>query len=309
MLCKLPVPLLAVGIMVLDWSLLGRRQPASDGRRILLVAALTVLLCALWVGFMAAVTRLDYLRSLWDYVPARIVKPFHSTHRHGPGFYLGTLTADFGLWLLGLVPAAASLGQARRTGDARRARCLGFLFLWTAVVLAAFSVSVSKLQWYVYPLYPALALLVAHGAWRYRPRTRIARTALGLVLAGFVGARLARAVRTAAEDTKVIEMDRFARYARGLAGAEVWIDEALRPWVLFREWNYYYAARLPTRWVAPGSPPGPGSCVFLLTPRPEAFSTGGDPYAQSRVQLSRVTPEEASTFIVDLCRGRLPSDW
>src|SRR4029453_18341880 len=141
------------------------------------------------------------------------------------GFYVGTVAADFGLWLLGLVPAATSLWRARRDGDAPRARCLALLFLWTGVVLVAFSASVSKNAWYVYPLYPALALLVAHGAWRYRPRARSLQLARGLVLTGFGVARLPPAARASAEDTKVIEMDRFARYARGLAGAEVWIDE------------------------------------------------------------------------------------
>jgi 4-amino-4-deoxy-L-arabinose transferase-like glycosyltransferase len=310
MLCKWPVPLLAVAIMALDWAVLGRREPASAGRGLLLVLILTMVACLPWVISMTAVTGFPYLEALWFYDVARISRPLHPSHLHGLGFYFTTLFADFGFWPVLLLPAAGSLWVATRSGDRERARGLAFLFVWAGLILGAFSVPVSKLPWYVYPLYPALTLLVARGAFVLWPRRASARIALALLLGGLLAYRLADAARTSAHDTRVIEMHRFARYAHRLSGANVWIDEALKLWLSFREWNYYYANSLPVRWVAPPLPPAPrDGCVFLVTARPDEFLPDSAPYEHSLVRVANLAPEEAPIAIVDLCTGRLPSDW
>jgi 4-amino-4-deoxy-L-arabinose transferase-like glycosyltransferase len=83
-----------------------------------------------------------------------------------------------GWWLVGPVLLAAAW-QVARTGDRR----LGVLLLWVGVLAGFYSVASTKLPWYVLPVQPAVALLLAHRIRSLTPHHLGVQTA---VLAGTV---------------------------------------------------------------------------------------------------------------------------
>jgi len=102
-----------------------------------------------------------------------------SRHLLGPFFYLGSLLKGFYPWGFFYPPAllfGLGLALRRKTPIQTRTPIL-FLLLWVLIVLGGFSVSRYKSDWYIYPLYPALALLMANFAhalmglsWSFRKK-------------------------------------------------------------------------------------------------------------------------------------------
>ena len=103
--------------------------------------------------------------------------------------YLLWLAQGFHLWTIPLALGAVwglwSMLRRPRSLDAR-------VTLWLLGILVPFSLAVSKLPWYIYPLYPAAALLTARALtpweiWRSeRPRWRGAAALIAVLLAGFM---------------------------------------------------------------------------------------------------------------------------
>lgn len=65
------------------------------------------------------------------------------------------------LWFLALLPAII-FGFYRLVRNRVDREKLLFIFIWSLTILAVFSVSKSKLVWYIIPIYPALALIVGY---------------------------------------------------------------------------------------------------------------------------------------------------
>ncbi len=109
----------------------------------------------------------------------RFATGLDSGHLHGPFFYAGVIWRDFGPWLL-FAPFAFVGAQRRGTSFAT-----AHLAAWCALLASIASLSVSKLPWYLYPIYPPLALVIAVGAWSLVRMTtlRVVRAGLGLGLA------------------------------------------------------------------------------------------------------------------------------
>lgn len=91
--------------------------------------------------------------TLVDHIFRRVTEP--RSHQRGPFYFLTTFPIHFFPWIL-LLPAAWLAGR-RRADDPTAAACA-----WTVLIgLAAFSVSGSKRELYILPLFPFAAILVA----------------------------------------------------------------------------------------------------------------------------------------------------
>lgn len=195
------------------------------------------------VALVAAVFFLPYVAAVQDWTGGRFGPRFYRDvvvratealdphHVHGPLFYLRQLGSELGPWLLAALPALAALvaptsGRCR-VGERERTALL-LCGLWVATLLLVLNLSTSKLAWYLYPAYPALALFLAGGVgvtarWVARRRPAgpagLAGAVLGAALATLALAGIWHRVdrleeRIAAEPPD----DRVVRYARAMAG-------------------------------------------------------------------------------------------
>lgn len=79
----------------------------------------------------------------------------------GHFFYVSVLLADFFPWSFYLVPAAVVGYRLYRGRAGEHARVI-FLLVWIAFMLTFFSLARNKQEYYLLPLYPAAAALIAH---------------------------------------------------------------------------------------------------------------------------------------------------
>lgn len=128
-------------------------------------------------------------------------------HLKGAWFYPRVLYDSFGAWLLALPLSVWAIFANRTPGPGGLLARL--LFCWTAVVLIATSLSVSKLTWYVYPSFAPLAILIVLGlrqgvacARRLLPRP-VAAVATALLIAVPSAISLARAVNAVGAPPRV----------------------------------------------------------------------------------------------------------
>ena len=169
-------------------------RPAAPWSHLALSLVLPLVYAAYLVSWVGGQGLLERLR---QDVLVRTTSGLDPGHLHGPLYYFGRLGFDWAWWLLLLVPVLLLLAgrlppavDAPRAPAARRAAIL--LALWAAVVLVCLSLSASKLPWYAFPAYPALALLAAAGATallRRVPRRLAAIAAVLLAVALAAGLR------------------------------------------------------------------------------------------------------------------------
>jgi 4-amino-4-deoxy-L-arabinose transferase-like glycosyltransferase len=199
MLVKGPVGLLLLPVLLgYELSLRWLRHEETPARPAdaLRHTALAVVPPLAYFAYLAVVAGRGLLEHLHHEVLLRATEGVDPGHLQGPFFYARLLGGDFGWWLLLLLPVlVVALGRSRRVlrdgGEgAARARRRAFVFAawWAGVLLVAFSLPVSKLPWYVFPAYPALALLIAGGAAEVarrlpRPLSWAGAGALALALA------------------------------------------------------------------------------------------------------------------------------
>jgi 4-amino-4-deoxy-L-arabinose transferase-like glycosyltransferase len=156
----------------------------------------------------------------------RYLEPAH--HRPGPWWYY------FPLLLVGMLPWTPALvgalaRAAKGTAPAGALDVDRLLLAWSAVIIAFFSASDSKLPAYIVPAMPALALLVARDAAR-RPALPLRAIAPWTVLAGLITLALAWHLPALMPNRELASLAPF--YAPWLAAAgALWVLGAALAWI------------------------------------------------------------------------------
>jgi 4-amino-4-deoxy-L-arabinose transferase-like glycosyltransferase len=116
-----------------------------------------------------------YLQHGWGYIENFLLGDNLSRYsqqvwgpRRGAWFYFPVIIGDFFPWSLFLVPLVWFAGRnlwslIRNRSNARTGEITGLLAIWIAVIVLFFSLSRSKEDLYVLPIYPAAAAIV--GGW------------------------------------------------------------------------------------------------------------------------------------------------
>jgi 4-amino-4-deoxy-L-arabinose transferase-like glycosyltransferase len=170
--------------------------------RLVSAAGLFLLVAGPWYALVASETRGEWVKAFIGRENLeRFARPMEG--HSGPFFYYLLILPVFFLpWSLWLIPVLEhtwqqGVGRARRflavaepstVGEAEDPRPYRFLVCWLGVYLLVFSAAATKLPNYIFPLYPALALLTGRFFVRWqREQVRLARwvvpTALGLLAA------------------------------------------------------------------------------------------------------------------------------
>jgi 4-amino-4-deoxy-L-arabinose transferase-like glycosyltransferase len=250
-------------------ALRGRRLPEIGKRTVVIVS----IAFAFQLGWFIAVSRATgggawafFHRDIWERFSTGL-DPGHLR----PGLYGFTLWFDFGKGLI-LLPTAGVLACLdRRAGREAAYEKVLFLSVWVSMVLLMMEPSVSKLPWYIYPAYPAIALLLGFAADRIlfhsRGALRLASAVVFAVLAVFIGKHVRRNFETA--DRKVVrtDADALARYLAASPRLVACRDPRL---LSIREWDMFYLGWI--RRPAPtGEPMGASPCAIVLTGAPGTY--------------------------------------
>ncbi len=195
-----------VAVVALAW---GREPPRRRDLAVLGGAALIA-----WAPWHVAMTVLDG-SAFWDgYLMTNVLRRTRESliAPTAPPYYLEVLWRKEGpLVLVGALGVAlAAVGAwRRRAGDA-------LVLMWLVGVLAAFTLATSRIDYYLLPAYPALALAMARPLVVLRP-----------ALTAGLGAALVVASAVAHVPQRIGDMDRSPeiRALAGAAGPDVVVDE------------------------------------------------------------------------------------
>lgn len=201
-LTKGPIGVALPGMVILLYFLWQREGYRLLDGRLLSAAGLFLLVAGPWYALVASETRGEWIKAfLGRENLERFARPMEG--HGGPVFYYALILPIFFLpWSVWLVPvlehacrqavrrsrrslAVTEAGGRREAEDPRPYRFLG---CWLGVYLLVFSVAATKLPNYIFPLYPALALLTGRFMVRWqRQEVHLAGwvvpTALGLLAA------------------------------------------------------------------------------------------------------------------------------
>lgn len=145
----------------------------------------------------------------------RVQGKIHHPHIHGPFFFVQAIYSGFFPWSLLAVPA---LGIGCWLAIKNTRHELTLLLLWIFSVFFGFSVSKMKVVWYMNPLYPAFALLIAaSGIWGYRrfkghSRYPLIAPLIVIIFAGFAATSLAANYSRVSERVEKLPLHLFSDY-------------------------------------------------------------------------------------------------
>ncbi|MFA5776346.1 MAG: glycosyltransferase family 39 protein [Patescibacteria group bacterium] len=133
----------------------------SSLARIFVIAIVSALIFLPWHFSMYQLHGQNFINSYLGYhVLERVtmevedkVAPFY--------WYAVVLKVSMRLWFVALLPSLlfAIYSLIRNHGDRRK---LAFILVWAIIILTVFSVSKSKLVWYIIPIYPALSIIIGY---------------------------------------------------------------------------------------------------------------------------------------------------
>jgi len=235
---------------------------------------------------------------LWKQFFGRHLQAIDPTHVQGATFYPGVLAQAFGLSLLCLL--LPSMWNWLRSSE------LGLLLpLWAAFPIVAFSLSVSKLPWYLDPSLPPLALLIAIAIVLSFGGLRMpmARYAAGAIVAAFLAVRVLGAWN-AIQVTRRTDMNRLLLAYRSAERPILYVDDPGPGSFQYREWNAYYLNLARSEWRTIPRAIDRSRCSVVITTHPDRLTRRADFAGAELRQLWKYDPREANLYVIDLCGGR-----
>ncbi|HUP63385.1 MAG TPA: glycosyltransferase family 39 protein [Thermoanaerobaculia bacterium] len=297
-LVKGPIVFLVLFTVGLGWEVAAR---VLHGRRPRVLALCGVVLASaipftLWV---VDNTRDAALRA---YISAQFVgrhmQAVDVTHLHGITFYPHVVREAFGWWLLAL-----SLPLLWRW--LRAAELALLLPLWALLPIVTFSVSVSKLAWYLDPALPPLAMLIAIAVCLgiAQVRSRNLRYALVALVVGALAIRIGAAWQAINATPRQTDMHRIALAYRSAKHPALYADTPNAGSYAYREWNYVYLNRLPREAATIPAAIDRSRCSLVVTMHPEPLLQRPDFASAATRQLQKYDEREADLYLIDLCGG------
>ncbi|MBA4190185.1 MAG: hypothetical protein C0467_19545 [Planctomycetaceae bacterium] len=207
MLTKGPVGVALPGVVFFLYFAWNRELGRLLDRRFFLASVVFIFVAIPWYALVASETRGEWLAAFFGNENVnRFLSPMEG-HRGGPWFYPVAIFVLFAPWtafLIGAVWYGAKATRSTQTGEGEMGRGgdtetnsegvrpYRFLVCWAVAYLVFFSAAATKLPNYVFPVYPALAILTARFIIRWRdgeltvPQWMMPAAAAGLVVNGLI---------------------------------------------------------------------------------------------------------------------------
>ena len=274
------------------------------------VAATAVFAALAYFALMMWVSKGAFASFQYGDLVVRATRGIDQAHLHGALFYPRTLVGDFGPWLLLVLVTAFVVARGGPIGDRRNA---AFLLVFAAVFIGGFALTPSKLPWYLYPAYPALALVIGYGARevvRAYPSV-VWRGATLVVIIGLVVVDLNSAWTAVRRDVRVIDAERFVRAYSQIEDASLVIDApSIKRHGRLRSWNRFYLEGAPNaQWFSrsPAALESAGrGCAFVVTDEPASYPpTRAYPW-RPIMKLRKLDRLAADIWILGTCDLAVP---
>lgn len=291
------------------WALARGRRPRRDELEAAALAVFSSLaLWALWLGALR-LAGIDALRdaTVRD-VGERLLEGIDPEHLQGPGFYLTVLRREYGLLLLLAPFALLPLAPERAVRTDPPSRPWALAAAWSLGPLTLYSLSASKLPWYLYPALPGAALWIALGVHALSVRARRAHALLGALVLVLFAALLAQ--RGAARWRRIdgprpeqVTLRVVVEAARRQSGARIVLDVPDVGGAPLREWHTFYLGQAPDLARSLVDRLAQGECPLVVTTDPErALARPGLGNAPV-VPMHRINARERPLYLVDGCGG------
>lgn len=228
--------------------------------------------------------------------------------------YLDSALANFGPFAL-LAPLVL-LWQLRGRGRPERVEPLTVapypltLLVWILVVVLLFGIPKSRLSWYIYPAYPALALATAASLDLLRSRLaplRAGRWMFALLLGALVAAR-AQALKSSWPERDPTSLAALQHLLDADSTARVYVEASIagkpEPPISLPAWRRFYLRRF-TIVDRPELPEALPECAFVVTEDPRAWRRLPQERLMGTIALRGAGPNETQLYILDLCQGRI----
>jgi len=288
------------------WRRLDRDELAAAGAALLSSLAVW----ALWLGALW-IAGVDALRdaTVRD-VGERFLAGVDPEHLQGPGFYLTVLRREYGALLLLAPLALLPLVPPRAEGTHSPSRPWALAAAWALGPLALYSLSASKLSWYLYPALPGFALLIALGAQALSVRARRGHALLGALVVVLLAAAVAqRAVarwrRIDGPRPEQVTLRAVVEAARLHPGARIVLDVPDDGGAPLREWHTFYLGQAPSPSPSLDDRLAAGECPLVVTSDPARPRARPALAEAPVVPLHRVTARERPLYLVDGCGGAI----
>jgi len=197
-LTKGPVGVALPGVVLLAYFAWNRELGRLLDWRLLTAALVFLLVAGPWYALVASETCGEWVKLFLGHENlTRFMKPLEG-HRGPIVYYLLVLPVMFAPWSIFLLPglwyafqgATPQRGSAAAVEQADAIRAQRFLICWATAYVVFFSAAATKLPNYIFPIYPALAILTARFLVRWWngelavPRWVFPAAVGGLVLIG-----------------------------------------------------------------------------------------------------------------------------
>lgn len=232
-------------------------------------------------------------------------------HLQGPLFYFGVVRREMGLLLL-LAPLAF-LGSDRlhTRGPVQEAPPWAVALAWGLGPLALYSLSASKLAWYLVPSLPGLALLVGLGARRFIAHSARIHVAVGMIALLLVLSPLAlrldsRWRRVTGSRPEQVTLRLVVEEARADSRAQIVIDAPTHPGSgPVREWHWFYLGQFDRLLRSLDAPRDPQGCALVVTSDPDNVRAQPAWVGAPVLPVHAVTTSERPLWVVDGCGGAI----
>lgn len=245
----------------------------------------------------------DFLEKVYKQNIVRATHGLDPSHLNGPLFYPAILFECFGYWLFALLLLLPIWGSS--SWSESKVEFLKSITAWAIVGIGLITLSASKLSWYAFPAFPAIAILIALGVERaFALLGRHVAFALPLTILIIValGFRLAsvQSLLTLPVEKSVLHGASIA--LSSIDGSRLYEDAGVRNGL--RPWQVYYLSLMPAVTNTSEAESYTG-CNFLLTEKTDIASKYSSVDASRTKLVARSDQMNSDLVLIDRCDGKL----
>lgn len=237
----------------------------TEYKDVFIIGGVAFLIYLPWFFLINITTDWAYFYYMYTDLIIRATVSIDPQHIRDIFFYMKSITLDFKVWsiFIGLTPFIV----LKYKNQEKIKRYLFFL-IWALFIFLIFSSFTSKLVWYIYPMYPAVAILLARNIKTSFFICNKFGHYYKCILAVFIVILMSISLILAfnnSQDVRVIGVHKFLKLYQQENNPQLFIDPVLNSLNLtYHAWTRFYLGQIKNKEI--GIPKlRKDSCIFFLT--------------------------------------------